>query len=281
MKNIINKLLILLCGAVILVSCKKDENQIQFLGGTNPVLSANRTDVIPLAFLTKDEEAVKFSWTNPDYKFTTGVSSQDVNYTLEIDVAGAGFSSPNIKRISISKDLSVSYTQNQINDIMLNQLGFSTGQQYSVDVRITSALFNNNAKLISNTLTFTATPYAIPPKVTPPGTAPDYADGHLYLVGSASPGGWNNPVPVPSQEFTKVSPTLYELTVQMNPGSYLLLPINGFWGAKYGGLGSNNTNNPDGDDFKPEGGDLRSPSTPGTYKIVVDFQRGKFSLTRQ
>lgn len=281
MKNIINKLLILLCGAMMLVSCKKDENQIQFLGGTSSVLSANRTDAIPLAFLTKDDEAVKFSWTNPNYKFTTGVSSQDVNYTLEIDVAGAGFASPNVKRISISKDLSVSYTQNQINDIMLNQLGFSTGQQYSIDVRIVSTLFNNNARLVSNTLTFSATPYAIPPKVTPPGTAPDYADGRLFLVGSASPGGWNNPVPVPTQEFTRISSTVYELTIQMNPGSYLLLPINGFWGAKYGGLGSNNTNNPDGDDFKPEGGDLRSPTTAGTYKIVVDFQRGKFSLTRQ
>ena len=281
MKNIINKLLILLCGAMMLVSCKKDENQIQFLGGTSSVLSANRTGAIPLAFLTKDEEAVKFSWTNPDYKFTTGVSSQDVNYTLEMDVAGAGFASPNVKRISISKDLSVSYTQNQINDIMLNQLNFSTGQQYSIDVRIVSTLFNNNARLVSNTLTFSATPYAIPPKVTPPGTAPDYSDGRLFLVGSASPGGWNNPVPVPTQEFTRISSTVYELTIQMNPGSYLLLPINGFWGAKYGGLGSNNTNNPDGDDFKPEGGDLRSPTTPGTYKIVVDFQRGKFSLTRQ
>ena len=281
MKNIINKLLILLCGAMMLVSCKKDENQIQFLGGTSSVLSANRTGAIPLAFLTKDEEAVKFSWTNPNYKFTTGVSSQDVNYTLEMDVAGAGFASPNVKRISISKDLSVSYTQNQINDIMLNQLNFSTGQQYSIDVRIVSTLFNNNARLVSNTLTFSATPYAIPPKVTPPGTAPDYSDGRLFLVGSASPGGWNNPVPVPTQEFTRISSTVYELTIQMNPGSYLLLPINGFWGAKYGGLGSNNTNNPDGDDFKPEGGDLRSPTTPGTYKIVVDFQRGKFSLTRQ
>jgi hypothetical protein len=281
MKNIINKLLFLLCGAMMLVSCKKDENQIQFLGGTNPVLSANRTDVIPLTFLTKDDEAVKFSWTNPDYKFTTGISSQDVNYTLEMDVAGASFSSPNVKRISISKDLTVSYTQNQINDIMLNQLGFSTGQQYSVEVRIVSALFNNNERLISNTLTFSATPYAIPPKVTPPGTSPDYSDGRLFLVGSASPGGWNNPVPVPTQEFTRISSTVYELTLQMNPGSYLLLPINGFWGAKYGGLGSNNTNNPDGDDFKPEGGDLRSPTTSGTYKIVVDFQRGKFSLTRQ
>lgn len=219
MKNMINKILMLLCGVVLLASCKKDENQIQFLGGTNPVLSANRTDIIPLSFLTKDEEAIKFSWTNPDYKFTTGISSQDVNYTLEIDVAGAGFSSPNIKRIAISKDLSVSYTQNQINDIMLNQLGFSTGQQYTMDIRIVSALFNNNARLISNTLTFSATPYAIPPKVTPPGTAPDYLDGHLFMVGSATPGGWNNPVPVPTQEFTKVSPTLYEPPFNCNVNS--------------------------------------------------------------
>ena len=281
MKNIFNKLFLLSLAVIVFASCKKDENQIQFLGGTNPVLSADRTDVIPLSFLTKDEEAITFNWSNPNYSFTTGVSSQDVNYTLEIDIAGANFSSPNVKRIAISKDLSISYTQNQVNDILLNQLGLSTGQQYSIDVRIISALFNNNARLTSNKLTFTATPYAIPPKVTPPGTAPDYLDGHLFMVGSATPGGWNNPVPVPTQEFTKLSPTLYELTLQLNGGSYLLLPINGFWGAKYGGLGSNNTNNPDGDDFKPEGGDLLAPSAPGTYKIVVDFQRGKFSLTRQ
>jgi len=280
MKNMINKIALLFCAVIMLASCKKDENQIQFQGGTSPVLSANRTGSIPLAFPTKDDEAIKFSWTNPDYKFTTGVSSQDVNYTLEVDLAGANFSSANIKRISISKDLSVAYTQSQINDIMLNQLGLSTGQQYTIEVRIISALFNNNCKLISNTLSFSATPYAIPPKVTPPGTAPDYLDGHLFMVGSATPGGWNNPVPVPTQEFTKISPTLYELTLQLNGGSYLFLPINGFWGAKYGGLGSNNTNNPDGDDFKPEGGDLLAPAASGTYKIVVDFQRGKFSLTR-
>jgi hypothetical protein len=281
MKKIVNQLL-MVCGlAFFFAACEKDENRITLLGGENPALSANKTNVIPLSFINKDEEAVRFSWTNPNYKFTTGVSSQDVTYTMELDTAGANFGSANIKRVAISKDLSVSFTQNQFNDFLLNQLNLTTGRTYNVEIRVISSLVNNNARLISNTMSFQATPYAIPPKVTPPGTAPDYSDGKLFMVGSATPGGWNNPVPTPSQEFTKISATLYELTVDLNGGSYLFLPINGFWGAKYGGLGANNTNNPDGDDFKPEGGDLQAPASAGTYKIVVDFQRGKFTLTRQ
>jgi len=275
MKKIVNQLM-LFCGlAFFLAACEKDENRITYLGGETPVLSANKTNVIPLTYLTKDQEAVRFSWTNPNYKFTTGISSQDVSYTLEIDTAGANFGSAHIKRVSINKDLSISFTQSQFNDFLLNQLELSTGRTYNMEIRVISNLVNNNAKLISNTMSFQATPYAIPPKVTPP------AGGQLFMVGSATPGGWNNPVPTPSQQFTQVSPTLYELTITLNGGSYLFLPINGFWGAKFGGLGANNTNNPDGDDFKPEGGDLAAPAAPGTYKVTVDFQRGKFSLVRQ
>jgi hypothetical protein len=103
----------------------------------------------------------------------------------------------------------------------------------------------------------------------------------LYIVGSATPGGWNNPVPVPNQEFVQKSPTLYEITVPIIGGnSYLLLPVNGDWGAKYGGLGANNSNNPNEDDFKAGGGDLLAPTTSGNYKIEVDFQKGKFKLTK-
>ena len=107
------------------------------------------------------------------------------------------------------------------------------------------------------------------------------ASNQLFLVGSATNGGWNNPVPVPSQQFTQISSTLYEITVPLiGGGSYLFLPVNGDWSAKYGGLGSNNTNNPNGDDFKPQGGDLIAPAAGGNYKIQVDFQRGKFTLTK-
>lgn len=259
-----------------LFSCKKNVATISYQGGIPPVLVANKTATIPLSFINKDNEAVKFSWTNPNYQFSTGLSSQDVSYLLEMDTTGANFTNPNKKAIGLSKDLSISITQNDLNDYLLNTLSLVAGISHNIEFRITSTLINNSVPLVSNVLKFTVTPYAIPPKVTPP------PGGELYLVGSATPGGWNNPVPVPSQKFTKISPTLFQLaTVPISGGnSYLFLPVNGDWGTKYGGIGSNNTNNPNGDDFRVNGGDLLAPTVSGNYMIEVDFQKGKFKLTK-
>jgi hypothetical protein len=198
-----------------------------------------------------------------------------VSYTIEIDTTGANFTNPKRQTLVVSKDLSISFTQSQFNDYLLNQLILKPGMAHNIEIRVTSSLTGSNAPMPSNVLKFSVTPYAIPPKVTPP------ASGTLFLVGDATPGGWNNPVPVPSQQFTQLSPTLYEITVPLTGGkSYLFLPVNGDWSAKYGGLGANNTNNVDGDDFKPGGGDLKAPAASGNYKIQVDFQRGKFTLTK-
>jgi hypothetical protein len=274
MKNILKLLLPFLFIAAAFTSCKKDENKIYFEDGTEPVLTASKTSTIPLSFATKDNEAIKLWWTNPDYRFTTGISSQSVSYLIEIDTTGANFTNPNRQSIAISQELERSFTQEQFNDYLLNQLVLVPGIPHNIEIRVTSKLGTNSVPLYSNVLQYTVTPYAIPPKVTPP------ASGKLFLVGSATPGGWNNPVPVPSQEFTKISNTLYEITVSITGGgSYLFLPVNGDWSAKYGALGANNTNNVNGDDFKPEGGDMLAPAASGNYKIQVDFQRGKFTVT--
>ena len=276
MKNILKFLSYILTVALVFVSCKKDEHKVYYEGGTSPVLTSSVTgNTIPLAFANKDQRAIKISWTNPSYMFTTGTSSHDVLYKIEIDTTGSNFTNPNRKIITVSNDLSLDITQNDFNDYLLNQLQLRPGMAHNLEIRVTSSLDNNTAPLFSNVLKYTVTPYAIPPKVTPPAT------NQLFLVGSATNGGWNNPVPVPSQQFTQISPTLYELTVPIiGGGSYLFLPVNGDWSAKYGGLGSNNTNNPNGDDFKAQGGDLIAPATSGNYKIQVDFQRGKFTLTK-
>lgn len=275
MKKILNILFFSSILALFFGACKKDEYKNYFEGSTAPVLSTT-ANTVKLSYATASEEAVKFTWTNPNYVFTTGVSSQSVNYVLEIDTTGANFTNPNKKSISISQELSLSLTVAEFNDYLLNQLVLKPGMNHNLDVRVKASLANGAVPVYSNVLKLTATPYSIPPKVAVPGS------GKLYLVGSASPGGWNNPVPVPSQEFTKVSETLYELTIALSGGnSYLFLPVNGDWGVKYGAMGANNSNNPDGDDFKPGGGDMLAPSTSGTYKIVVDFQRGKFSVTKQ
>jgi starch-binding outer membrane protein SusE/F len=265
--------------AITAGSCKKDENRVFLEGGTAPVLTASVSGSIPLTFANSEKEGVKFAWTNPDYKFTTGPSSQNVSYLLEIDTVGANFTNPNRQTIGITNDLSTSLTQGQLNDYLLNQLVLKPSVEHNIEIRVKSNLSNNSASLLSNKLQFKVTPYAIPPKVTPP------ASNALYITGGATPAGWQcgcGEAAPTAQTFKQVSTTLYELSsIALKGGqSYLLLPVYGSWSAKYGFTGSNNANNVNGDDFKAEGGDILSPAADGNYKIVVDFQRGKFTVTK-
>ena len=152
------------------------------------------------------------------------------------------------------------------------------GLSHNLEIRLKAGIGSNNAvPLISNVLAFKVTPYAIPPKVVPP------VSGQLFLVGSATADGWNNPVPVPGQQFTQMSATLYEITVPLKGGQeYLLLPVNGDWGHKYAVKDNTVSGLANGGDF---GFDLSKnfpgPAADGTYKITVDFQRGKFTVTKQ
>ena len=273
MKKLSKILLSLLSVSLFFISCTKSENKIFYEGGTPPALTADRSSVA-LSFVNQNNTGLKLNWTNPDYKFTTGTSSQDVSYLLEIGIEGGNFTP--VKQISVSKDLSYTFTQAELNDYLLNTLNLSPAVAANLQFRVTSTLLNNTVPLTSNILKFVITPFAIPPKVTPP------ASNALFIVGSATPGGWNNPVPVPSQQFTRVSATFYSIaSLPLNGGqSYLLLPVNGDWSAKFGAIGSNNSNNPNGDDFRPSGGDLLAPTASGNYKIEVDFQKGKFTLTK-
>lgn len=114
-----------------------------------------------------------------------------------------------------------------------------------------------------STNTYTVSPY----------TGPD----NLYIVGDATAGGWSNPVPTPSQQFTKVGNATFTITLPLNGGkSYLWLPVNGDWSHKYGG-----TNATGGDilaDGAVPGSNTPAPSADGTYKITVDFVTGKYTV---
>ncbi len=275
MKNITKLISFSAMLAICFWSCKKDENREYILSGTNPVLTASTTTP-NLIFANANLEAVKFSWTNPNYQFSTGVSSQDVSYLIEIDTTGANFTNPAKQSVSVSKDLSISISVSTFNDYLLNQLQLIPGVSHKLDVRVTASMANNTVPLVSNVLKLVVTPYAIPPKVAPPTT------GNLYLVGSATAGGWSNPVPVPTQQFTQISPTLYQITVPLIGGQeYLFLPLNGDWGNKFAVKDKTVAGLNAGGDFAFNASDnFPGPAVSGTYQIVVDFQRGKFVVTK-
>ncbi|HEY3370100.1 MAG TPA: SusE domain-containing protein [Prolixibacteraceae bacterium] len=277
MKNISKFVFLLLILTTMIWSCKKDENKIYFEGGTAPVLTANTAD-IPLTFATAANDAVTFSWLNPNYNFTTGVSSQNVSYVLQIDTTGANFTNPNKKEVAISQDLSQTISQATLNDYLLNQLVLKPSKPHHLDVRVKSTLANSSVPLYSNVLNFTVTPYAIPPKVTPPAT------GDLWILGSAVASGWDNPIKAPydvSQKFTRKSETLYEITVPLIAGGgYKLIQTNGVWGTQYHALDGTVVS---GGDFEMKDSDPQfpAPAASGTYKITIDFQRGKYTVVAQ
>jgi len=282
MKRIMTSVSWMLAVFFLLPSCKKEEYRIYYMGGKQPTLTAS-TASVNLQPPPADEsvEAIRFDWTNPEYKFTTGVNSQDVNYLLEIDTVGANFGSKSRFSTTVSKDLTKRYTVAELNAILGNTMALPFGRRYSLEARITSSVGGNNAiPLTSNKITFTATPYAPPPKVALPVT------GRLFIVGNATPGGWNNPVPLPSQEFTKRSNTLFDITIPLSGAGnfYLFLPENGSWGSKYAVADNQAPGIANGGEFRfytSGGQDFPAPSAAGNYKITVDFQKGIFTVVKQ
>jgi hypothetical protein len=267
----------------LLGSCKKQETQVTYDGGTAPTLASNRAvnSVIPMDYYAGTSNAISFSWSNPNYRFSSGTASQTISYKLEIDTLGANFTNPRKRSFTFTGDLSKSFTQAEFNDVLYTGLQLKDSIQHTIEVRVTSYLGAEAAKLSSNTMTFKVTPFDIPPKVAPP------ASGKLFITGSASPLSWmgggdpeSNAVTA-GQKFTQISPTKYQInSIALNGGqSFLLVPVYGDWGDKYGFTGGNNGNNTSGDEFKRGGGDIMAPAASGNYKIVVDFKLGTFTVT--
>jgi hypothetical protein len=249
------------------MACDKVGSLPYYRSGNAPVLKSTVTSIAPSP-ADSSNIVVSFSWTNPNY----ATNSSSVKYIVEIDSSGRNFSQAT--SIQMNGRLDTALTGKQINTILLGY-GFSFGISYPMDVRVVSSYANNNDQKISNTLTIPMTPYKIPPKIAPP------ASGALFLVGSATAGGWNNPVPVPTQQFNKMDSVTYGGVFDLSAGNeFLVLPVNGDWSHKYSVADKTVSGLNAGGDF---GLDLKDnipgPSSSGKYIIIMDFQAGKFSVT--
>lgn len=281
MKNILKLLFGSLFLAAAFSSCEKDENKIYYEGGTPPVLTASSTATMVLNKDFKDDVALKFTWTNPDYRFTTGVSSQDVTYTIQVDTAGKNFTSAGIQERAIAKDLSVTLTVKELN-AFLSKMELKAGVAYNMEFRLKASLANNTLPLLSNVIKIRITPY-LDFAVEPPGTAANnYNDGELWVVGDAFAGGWNNPLLAPyltTQKFTRIDVLHYELTATFNAtGAYKMVQTMGVWGTQYHAMDGTAALS---GDFEKRDADPGFPSPgAGSYKIEVNFQTGKYKLTK-
>lgn len=264
----------------VISSCKKEETKIFFEGGTAPVLTGN-TAVVRLEPGEEANVAIKFSWSNPDYKFTTGGSSHDVTYLIEYDTLGGNFASSKKQSVSVSKNLSFTYTVGELNAVLGNVmlLQLNPRRIYNMQARITSSITGGNGKLTSNVIAFSVRPFPPPPKVQLPGA------GNLWVTGDAFASNWSNPLGAPynvTQKFTRLpSFTDYELLVNMNAsGGYKLIQTQGDWSTQYHMVGGGTAA---GGTF--EYGDANfsfpAPAVAGLYKLSFNFQLGTWTAVKQ
>ncbi len=271
MKKILKSIFALLLLSATVASCKKDEQKSYFEGGTAPVLKSSSAAPIVLLVGNANNTALTFNWTNPNYQFASGPSSQDVTYTLQFDTTGANFTNPKIGEKSVPKELITSLTVKELNTLLLG-MGLLEGISHNMEIRVKANITNSNVPLYSNVIKIVITPYL---DVVYPVPA------KLYITGSASPASWmsgGDPENV-AQRFTKVSSSKFELMITLSANNSLLfVPVYGDWSNKYGFTGANNTNNVTGDNFKPDGGDIKTPAVTKSYKITVDFKTGKYTI---
>jgi starch-binding outer membrane protein SusE/F len=277
MKNIIKFMFLSILLTTIVWSCSKDEKKVYFEGGTAPVLTVDKSTVV-LTDATKANTAMTFSWTNPNYMFNTGVSSQTVYYILEIDTTGANFTSPHMQSIAVTGDLTKTLIVGDLNSTLANSMFLKTGMAHKLDVRVKATMINSSAALYSNVLNLTVTPFMPPPKVVPP------ASGNLWIVGACVAGLWDASMPSPydvTQKFTAVTPTLYTLTIFLTGGvdGYKLIQAKNVWGTQFHAIDGTVFT---GGDFEQKDAEPKfpAPAVSGTYKITIDFQYGKYYVEK-
>ena len=276
MKNVFKNCLFAFAAVLFFYSCKKDEDKIIFEGGTAPVLTVSTPGPMVLNRNNANNLAIRLNWTNPNYKFSTGVSSQNVNYTLQVDTTGANFTNPSKQEISISNDLSKEFTVKDWNAIF-SKMNLLENIPHNIEFRIKAVLGDGTVPLYSNLIKMVVTPYLDVAVEIP-------ASGKLYITGSATPASWmaDNAPELVSQKFTQVNNTLYEIVINLSANnSFLFVPVYGNWSSKYGFDGEGNKNNVNGDNFKSAGNDIKAPATSGSYKVTVNFKTGKYTVEKQ
>lgn len=225
-------------------------------------LTPSSSSPVVLQISNASGNALSFNWTASPY------GSDTINYALQLDTVGGNFSSP--QTIDYGTSLSTTLVVNDLNTAAI-AAGVIGGSTKNVEFRVVSYIGSGytNQAVISNVVVLSLTTYTAAPSA-------------LYIVGNATAGGWSNPVPTPSQQFTPINAVSFGIITNLTAGgSYLFLPVNGSWNAKYGGStdgtasggGTLLANN------AVPGSNTPAPATSGLYEIIVNFQTNTYTVT--
>jgi starch-binding outer membrane protein SusE/F len=150
MKYNIQKWVTFMVFVAMVWSCKKDETQAILKDGTAPALVVDKANIV-LDEKSAAAEAAVFSWSASDFGFQAAVT-----YKLQLGKKGNDFKK--VAEVNLGPSLKKAYKTSDFNQAILN-LGLTPGASSELEARVQAVLSSSVKPVLSNVISFSATPY--------------------------------------------------------------------------------------------------------------------------
>lgn len=249
--NLSQMLVIFFACGVGLMSCESYEEDYSPRKADKPVLSTTATSV-ELSQKRESNTGLSLSWTAGGNDGTNSA----ISYKVEIAKAGDNFS--NTYTIDAGKgSYAYNFTVGDLNALLRSQFFVATGAAAQLEFRIISQALDPSVEAdTSNVVMITTTPYEPVPVPL-----------NLYLLGDATPNGWDNNNPTPMTKNGN-DPGVFSWQGQLKSGELKFLTTVGQWLPSYQKGADDNSVVIRTDFSQPD--DKFRIETGGLYSVTVD-----------
>lgn len=198
--------LLLVAAGSLLLACQKEDSYAP-TPTTTQVLSASTTTPV-LSQANADNTALTLDWTAG----TNHGTQAAIDYTVQIAKQGTNFANP--ATLTIDRGVyTLGLKTSDFNNLLIKTLGLPTGTSQALEARVKSQEASSAVSPdYSNVVAFTATPYV--------------AITNVYMVGDATPSGWdlNNPTPM---TLSSSSASVFTYTGILKAGEFKMVASKG------------------------------------------------------
>jgi hypothetical protein len=257
-QRLTTSLLLLVATSSLLLACQKEDPYAP-TPTTTQVLSASTTTPA-LSQANADNTALTLNWTSG----TNHDTQAAIDYTIQVAKQGTNFSNP--ATLSVDRGVyTMALKTSDLNTLLTKSLGLPTGASQALEVRVKSQEASNTASPdYSNVVPLTATPYV--------------AITNIYIIGDATPNGWN--IDNPNQMTpSPTSTSVFTYTGILKAGEFKMVAGKGDFSAPFyrpltdhpalTATGVQYTTSPD---YKWQ------ITTPGAYTITLDVVKLTVSI---
>ncbi|MCD8385436.1 MAG: SusF/SusE family outer membrane protein [Bacteroidales bacterium] len=234
-------------GALAMLAACTDNDYTELDKGYTELALTASTDEVVLQESNHSSEAIALDWTTGT-NYGTG---NRISYTLDIARSGSDFANPVTIKSGVQQDYSWAPTVEDLNSMLIDQMGLSAGQTATIDARVTAIVTGSDDTQVATTA-FTVTTYQAVTET-------------LYLIGDATPNGWNADN---ATEMQRTDNGIFTWTGNLTSGEFKFLTTLGQFLPSYNNAGNDHLYYRDSDD---QADDKWVVDNPHCYKVDVNL----------